>query len=75
VNATEASAIFRALGDLRRLEVLQFLGDGEGATATALAQRLPITRQGVPKHVTVLSEAGLVESEARGRSSIACVRV
>ena len=74
MNATEASAIFRALGDPTRLEVLQLLGEGEGATATALARRLPITRQGVSKHVTVLSEAGLVASEARGRSIIYRVR-
>ena len=70
MNATEASAVFRALGDPTRLEVLRLLGDGDGATATALAKRLPITRQGVSKHVVVLGEAGLVTSEARGRAVI-----
>jgi DNA-binding transcriptional ArsR family regulator len=68
MNATEASAVFRALGDPTRLEVLRLLGTGDGATATALADRLPITRQGVSKHVAVLSEAGLVSSEVRGRA-------
>jgi len=74
MNATEASSVFRALGDPMRLEVLQLLGASDGASATALAQRLPITRQGVTKHVAVLSDAGLVESEAQGRSVIYRVR-
>lgn len=74
MNATEASAVFRALGDPMRLEVLQLLGEADGASATALANRLPITRQGVTKHVTVLSNAGLVESESRGRAVIYRVR-
>jgi DNA-binding transcriptional ArsR family regulator len=74
MDATEASAIFRALGDPTRLEVLRLLGDGDGYTATALAERLPITRQGVSKHVAVLSEVGLVASEHRGRAVIYRVR-
>lgn len=74
MNTTEASAVFRALGDPIRLQVLQLLGDGDGASATALAERLPITRQGVMKHVAVLGNAGLVESEPRGRSVIYRVR-
>jgi DNA-binding transcriptional ArsR family regulator len=51
-----------------RLELVELLGEGGEATATALARRLPITRQGVSKHIAVLQQAGLVESEARGRS-------
>jgi DNA-binding transcriptional ArsR family regulator len=74
MNATEASSIFRALGDPTRLELLELLGDGEGATATALAQRLPITRQGVRKHVAVLNDAGLLTAEVRGRAVIYRVR-
>ena len=74
MNALEASAVFRALGDPTRLEVLRLLGDSQGQTATALAERLPITRQGVSKHVAVLSEAGLVDAEPRGRAVIYRVR-
>jgi len=74
MNASEASTVFRALGDPTRLEVLRLLGDGEGYTATALADRLPITRQGVSKHVAVLNEAGLLDAESRGRAVIYRVR-
>ena len=75
MNAVEASTVFRALGDPTRLELLQLLGEGDGATATALGERLPITRQGVAKHVAVLSDAGLVAAaEHRGRAVIYRVR-
>lgn len=70
MKTEEATAIFRALGDPTRLEVMQVLGGGSGATATELALRLPITRQAVAKHVAVLSEAGLLEREQRGRAVI-----
>jgi ArsR family transcriptional regulator, cadmium/lead-responsive transcriptional repressor len=74
VNATEASTVFRALGDETRLEVLRLLGEQGGATATTLAQRLPITRQGVAKHIGVLADAGLVDGTARGRAVVYRVR-
>ena len=74
MNTVEASTVFRALGDPTRLEVLRLLGGGAGYTATALAERLPITRQGVSKHVAVLSDAGLVDAESRGRAVIYRVR-
>lgn len=70
MKTEEATAIFRALGDPTRLEMMQVLGEGSGATATELAVRLPITRQAVAKHVTVLSEAGLLEREQRGRAVV-----
>ena len=37
------------------------------ATATALARDLPITRQGIAKHLAVLQRAGLVEATRTGR--------
>ena len=37
------------------------------ATATALARDLPITRQGIAKHLAVLERAGLVEATRTGR--------
>jgi DNA-binding transcriptional ArsR family regulator len=70
MNTSEATAIFRALGDPTRLELMQVLGEGNGVSATELAVRLPITRQAVTKHIAVLSEAGLVGREQRGRAVV-----
>ncbi len=74
MNIAEASELFRALGDPRRLALLEQLGSGGPATVTALAEQLPITRQGVSKHIAVLAQAGLVESEPRGRAVLHRVR-
>ncbi len=61
-------AIVRALADVSRRTMLETLSGGP-ATAGQLAALLPIARPGVPRHLRVLREAGLVEvrQEAQGR--------
>jgi DNA-binding transcriptional ArsR family regulator len=59
--------VFAALADPTRFEVLSLLGREGGATATALAARLPVSRPAVVKHLGVLDRAGLVESRKVGR--------
>jgi len=63
----EVTAVFTALADPRRREVLEAVASAGGITATAVAERLTITRQAVAKHLAVLTEAGLVTSSKRGR--------
>ena len=58
--------VFAALGDETRWSILSALGDGD-ASASALAGRLPVTRQAIAKHLAVLQEVGLVESVRVGR--------
>ncbi|MCZ9882619.1 ArsR/SmtB family transcription factor [Arthrobacter sp. B2a2-09] len=58
--------VFAALGDETRWSILAALGEGD-ASASALAGRLPVTRQAIAKHLAVLQEAGLVESVRVGR--------
>jgi DNA-binding transcriptional ArsR family regulator len=58
-----AEAVFAALADPNRRAILAALAAGGPATATDLAARLPITRQGIAKHLTLLAEAGLVATE------------
>ena len=58
--------VFAALGDETRWSILAALGEGD-ASASALAGRLPVTRQAIMKHLAVLQEVGLVESERVGR--------
>jgi len=64
-TSTEAIAeqVFVALADPSRRAILADLAAGGPATATDLAARLPITRQGIAKHLATLKLAGLVTAE------------
>lgn len=61
--------IFDALADPNRRRMLDELAQRESATPTELAAGLPVTRQAVSKHLQALADAGLVESERRGRET------
>jgi len=63
----EVTAVFTALADPRRREVLEVVASAGAITATAVADQLTISRQAVAKHLAVLTEAGLVLSSKRGR--------
>ena len=58
--------VFAALGDKTRWSILAALGEGD-ASASALAERFPVSRQAIAKHLIVLAEVGLVESVRVGR--------
>lgn len=65
-----AEAVFSALGDATRREVIRALSERGPATATGLAARLPVTRQAVTKHLAALADAGLVTCVRRGREKL-----
>ena len=65
----QAGAVFSALADPTRRQIVELLSKRGAQTATELAGRLPITRQGVAKHLDLLQAAGLVESSRDGRES------
>ena len=69
-----ASLVFSALADSTRRQVLGLLGAEGERTATALAERLPISRQAIVKHLGVLDEAGLVVGRRVGREVRYAVR-
>jgi ArsR family transcriptional regulator, cadmium/lead-responsive transcriptional repressor len=58
--------LWSAVGEPTRRRLLDLLLVGEG-TATSLAHELPVTRQAVAKHLTVLERAGLVHGTTAGR--------
>ena len=60
-------AVFGALSDGTRRNLLARLGELGEASATDLARELPVTRQAVQKHLGTLSEAGLVAARRAGR--------
>ncbi|WP_028476824.1 helix-turn-helix transcriptional regulator [Nocardia sp. CNY236] len=65
-----AEQVFVSLADPSRRAILAALASSGPATATDLAARLPITRQAIAKHLTLLSEAGLVTTEPGERRRV-----
>ena len=62
-----ADAVFSALSDSTRRNLLARLGELGEASATDLARELPVSRQAVQKHLGTLAAAGLVATRRAGR--------
>ena len=65
-----AEQVFTALADPTRRAILATLAAQGPATATDLADRLPITRQAIAKHLVLLADAGLVTPEPGERRRV-----
>ena len=65
----DPGAVFGALADDTRRTVFVRVAASGQATASELARDLPVTRQAVAKHLSLLASAGLVESERVGRET------
>ena len=63
-------AVFRALADASRRELLDRLRADNGQTLGQLCERLAMTRQAVSKHLAILEEANLVATIRRGREKL-----
>lgn len=63
-------AVFRALADVSRRELLDRLRAENGQTLGQLCARLAMTRQAVSKHLAILEEANLVATVKRGREKL-----
>lgn len=59
--------VFDALADPTRRQVIRRLSESGALTPTEIASDLPVSRQAVSKHLSALSDAGLVASERAGR--------
>jgi len=59
--------LWSAIGDPTRRTMIDLLLAGGSGTATALSERLPVTRQAVSKHLAVLDRVGLVHAAPAGR--------
>jgi DNA-binding transcriptional ArsR family regulator len=70
----DVDELWTAVADPTRRRILDaLLAHGE-ATATTLAGELPVTRQAIAKHLSVLERSGLVESRRLGRELRYAVR-
>ena len=63
-------AVFKALADASRRELLDRLRADNGQTLNELCARLDITRQAVSKHLAILEAANLVATVRRGREKL-----
>jgi DNA-binding transcriptional ArsR family regulator len=63
-------AIFRALADASRRQLLDRLHSRNGQTLNELCKGLNMTRQAVTKHLAILEDANLVASMRRGREKL-----
>ena len=63
----EAVELVAAVTEPTRRRLLDLLLERGESTPSALANDLPVTRQAVTKHLTVLDRAGLVSGERHGR--------
>ncbi len=58
------------LGDATRRAILEAVARRGETTATRVAGELPVSRQAVARHLSLLGEAGLVSSRREGREVI-----
>ena len=63
-------AVFKALADASRRELLDRLRAENGQTLNELCARLDMTRQAVSKHLVLLEGANLVATVRRGREKL-----
>lgn len=63
-------AVFRALADASRRQLLDWLHNKNGQTLSELCQGLDMTRQAVAKHLSILQEANLVSTKRRSREKL-----
>ena len=69
LSEPELGAVFAALADPTRRQVVRSLAREQAVTASGLAGELPMTRQAVAKHLAALERAGLVSPRREGRET------
>ena len=68
-GAVGADAVFDALGEPVRRRILELLHEGPTPVGQ-LAERLPVGRPAVSKHLRVLTHAGLIERHPAGTRNL-----
>ena len=63
-------AVFKALADASRRQLLDRLHARNGQTLSDLCEGLEMSRQAVTKHLTLLEEANLVATRKHGREKL-----
>lgn len=66
----DQDAVFRALADASRRQLLDRLHHRGGQTLGELCRGLDMTRQAVAKHLSILEQANLVAARRQGREKL-----
>jgi DNA-binding transcriptional ArsR family regulator len=69
-RAHAAAPLFAALGDETRLQILMRLSASGPESIAQMSAKAAVTRQALTKHLRVLSDAGFIVGERRGREHI-----
>lgn len=69
ISSPPLDAVFHALGDATRRQMLQDLSAGE-RTVSQLAEPFEMSLAAASKHIKALESAGLIRREVRGRTHI-----
>jgi DNA-binding transcriptional ArsR family regulator len=64
---TQTHEFFAALSDPKRIRMLELLAAGEPRRVSDLVAEFDITRQSLTRHLDVLCDAGILNTEWRGR--------
>ncbi len=67
-------AVFKALGDPVRLEIVTRLSDGSSYTIGKLSENLGVSRQGARKQIQALASADIIELHPAGRETQVCLK-
>jgi DNA-binding transcriptional ArsR family regulator len=65
-GATALDAVFSALGDPTRRQIVERLARGR-LSITEVASGIPMSQPAISKHVKILERSGLIEREVSGR--------
>ena len=70
MSVSSRDAVFTALADEYRRQLLERLKRTNGQPLSRLCDGLPISRQAVTKHLVALEEASLVVTQRQGRQKL-----
>ena len=69
LNPPDVAPIFAALGDARRLSIINRLQEAPNQSVTDICQGFDLARQGVSRHLRVLEDAKIVQARRLGRET------
>ncbi len=67
IDSSADDDLWEAMADPTRRKLLDLIVAHGQATATSLTANVPVSRQAISKHLTILQQVGLIDSHRQGR--------